>query len=63
MTVQATLWVASGTSLALAAGAALADQRRSKRRDIDKVGWVPWTGLQLLLFLLAIAAAALAVKA
>lgn len=63
MTVQATLWTASAASLALAAGAAAAERRRARRRDIDRVGWMPWTGLQLLLFGLAIIGAALAMKA
>lgn len=36
--------------------------RRSRRRDLDKVGWMPWNFIQILGFLGAIVAAALALK-
>jgi hypothetical protein len=57
------LWAAAGAFLLLAAWSALADHRRSRRRDLDRVGWVPWPLLQILAFLLAIACAALALQA
>jgi len=31
--------------VALVAG--LADRRRSRRRSLDEVGWVPWRGIQV----------------
>ncbi len=48
-------------ALLLAALAWFADRRRVRRTDLDRVGWVPWTGLfffalmgAVLLFALAI---------
>ncbi|KZY56025.1 hypothetical protein A3736_01415 [Erythrobacter sp. HI0063] len=42
-----------GGLLVLLAVIALAmDRRRSRRKDIDRVGWVPWTGLFLMLAVL-----------
>jgi hypothetical protein len=62
VTTQAWLWWASGISAAVAALSALAEHRRSRRRDLDKVGWMPWNFIQILGFLGAIVAAALALK-
>ncbi len=31
----------------IAAIALLADRRRQARKQVDKIGWVPWTGLFL----------------
>lgn len=60
MTVQPALWAVSGTLLALAAVSVLAEHRRARRRDLDRPGWVPWTGLQILAAIGAVAAAAVA---
>ena len=54
------LWPAAAFFLALAAAAALADYRRGRRRDLDRVGWVPWDLVQILALLLALSAAGLA---
>jgi cytochrome c oxidase assembly factor CtaG len=54
-------WTA-GLMLALAAFAALAEHRRTKRRDVDRPGWVPWNLIQVVAFLTAMAAAALALR-
>ncbi|MFL6846620.1 MAG: hypothetical protein ACJ8ER_17275 [Allosphingosinicella sp.] len=56
------LWPAAALFLALAILAAWADRRRAKRRDVDRPGWVPWTGIQIFAFLLALVAAALALR-
>ena len=43
---DAQLLAMGGGLLVLLAVIALAmDRRRSRRKDIDRVGWVPWTGL------------------
>ena len=55
-------WALAAAAAALAALSALADWRRSRRRDLDRPGWVPWTGLQLIAFLIAVIAAALALR-
>ncbi len=57
MTIHATLWTAAASAGALVVAAGVAERRRSRRRDIDKVGWVPWTLVQVI----ALAAAALMV--
>lgn len=40
----------------------LADRQRMRRRNPDRVGWVPWTGLFLLALLVAAVAGGLAVR-
>ncbi len=56
------LWVLAGALLLLAIYSAWAEHRRGRRRNLDRVGWMPWNLLQVLAFLGAIAAAALALK-
>ncbi|WP_343520045.1 hypothetical protein [Sphingomonas sp.] len=51
-----------GAFVAVAAGSGLADWRRTKRRDLDRVGWMPWTLIQVLAMLAAVVTAALAIK-
>ena len=54
------LWIAAGGLALLAAFAALAEHRRGRRRNLDRVGWMPWNLIQVLAFLGAMAAAAVA---
>lgn len=61
MTAQGWIWAAGG-SLAVALFAGLADWRRGRRPDLDRVGWVPWAPLQFIAFIAALAAIALAMK-
>jgi hypothetical protein len=56
------LWTIAGAAFALAVVATVADRRRSRRPVLDRVGWVPWTAIQILALFVAIAAAALAVR-
>jgi hypothetical protein len=62
LTTQAALWTVAGAALALAAAAAFLDHRRTRRRDLDRVGWAPWTFLQIAFAFAALVAAALALK-
>ena len=62
MTTQDMLWWAAGAALAVTALAALAEHRRSRRRDLDRVGIMPWNLIQVIAFLCAMLAAALALK-
>ncbi len=64
------LLFASDAELSLAVGAAvlllaaltrLAEGRRIKRARIDRVGWVPWTGLFLVFALIGVTLIALGV--
>jgi uncharacterized membrane protein len=47
MTAQQWSWGAATIALVLAIVAGLADRRRSRRRSLDEVGWVPWRGIQV----------------
>ena len=59
---QAGLWWTAGAAMALAVAAGFAEHRRGRRRDLDRIGWMPWNLIQCLAFLAAVAAAALAVR-
>ncbi len=48
--------------VALVGVSGVAEWRRGKRADLDRVGWVPWTFIQIMALLLAIVGAALALK-
>jgi hypothetical protein len=60
---QSALWITAGGFAAVAGVAFVADHRRVNRRDLDRVGWMPWNFVQILAMIAAIAAAALAVRA
>jgi len=62
MTVQQWLWGADGAAFALAVAAGIAESRRNKRRDLDRTGWVPWRGIQVVAFFAVLALAILALK-
>jgi hypothetical protein len=40
------LWIGAGAMLALALGAGLAEHRRGRRREPDRVGWINWPLVQ-----------------
>ena len=63
LTTDQILWLISGLLLLLALLAALAEHRRKNRRDLDKVGLMPWNFIQVIAFLCAVIAAVLALKA
>lgn len=63
MTTQAWMWTAAGAALALAVLAGLAERLRSRRRELDDPGWVPWRGIQVAAFFAILLFAVLALKA
>jgi hypothetical protein len=63
MMTQGGLWAGAGTSMAIAVGAGIAEWRRSRRRSLDRVGWVPWTAIQVTCLFAAMLFAILAIKA
>ena len=63
MTTQAGLWTGTGVALALAVIAGVMDWRRTRRRNLDATGWVPWRGIQVFGFFAALACAILAMHA
>lgn len=58
--MQVMLWTLAGASAGLAVIAGLADRRRNRRRELDRVGWVPWPLIVMLAVMLALAFAAFA---
>jgi hypothetical protein len=56
------LWIAAAALLALAMLATFAEHRRGRRRNLDRVGIMPWNLIQIIAFLAAIAAAGIALK-
>jgi hypothetical protein len=63
VTAQAALWTGAGAAAATALIAALADRRRSRRRDLDRPGFAPWPLIQILAMMVAAVLAALAFHA
>jgi len=60
--MQAMLWWVAGAAGAVAGLAMLADRRRARRRDVDRVGWVPWHGLVILAIFVGAVSVALALR-
>jgi uncharacterized membrane protein SpoIIM required for sporulation len=56
------LWTIAGVAAMLFAVSILAERRRTLRRNPDRVGWVPWTLVQLIAVLVVVFAAAMALK-
>ena len=56
------LWLLSAAAAGFAGYASLADHARARRRDVDRVGWVPWPLVLILFLTLAAVFAALALK-
>jgi lysylphosphatidylglycerol synthetase-like protein (DUF2156 family) len=59
---QTALWALAGGALLVALLAAIADRRRQRRRDLDRVGWMPWPLLQILAAFAAVIAVILALR-
>ena len=62
MTTQQWLLSADGAALAMAVVAGVAESRRNRRHSLDRHGWVPWRGLQVLAMFAVIVFAILAAK-
>jgi hypothetical protein len=60
MTAQAALWTASGAAAFLTILASLAEWARNRRRNLDRVGFMPWQLISVLAFFLTVGLAALA---
>lgn len=56
------LWTMAGASAALAAFASFADWKRQRRKDPDRVGFMPWTLVTVLSVVAAMMFVALALK-
>lgn len=62
MMAQDGLWMLSAGAAAVALAAGLADRRRNRRRDLDRVGWAPWPLIQVVAMIAAAVAATLALR-
>ncbi|MBD3747059.1 MAG: hypothetical protein IE932_12705 [Sphingopyxis terrae] len=60
--MQVSMLSVSVTAAILFGVAELAEWRRRNRRDVDKVGFMPWRGIALVSVAVAIVGAALALK-
>lgn len=60
MTTQHLLWTAAGSAGGVAVLATVAEWLRNRRRNLDSVGWMPWQGISVVAFFLAVGLAALA---
>lgn len=56
------LWMTAGGLIVLAGVAALAEYRRSRRRNLDRPGFMPWTLIQIAALFAAAVIGALAMK-
>lgn len=59
---QQQLWGGAVAALLLAVGSGIGEYRRTRRRDLDRVGFVPWTFLQIMAMLVALILASLALN-
>jgi hypothetical protein len=62
MTTQAGYWTGAGAAAAIALVAGIADWRRTRRRNLDAPGWMPWRGVQAASFFTAIVLAVFATQ-
>ena len=62
MSAQAAAWAGAAAALALAVLATGADWLRGRRRNLDRVGWMPWQTIAVLAFFAAVGMGALALN-
>lgn len=61
--MQAWLWSWVAVCVAIAVASGLAQARRARRRDPDRVGWVAWPAVQMAAMLAALILASIALNA
>ena len=58
--MQQELWTGVGMALLVAVIAALGERKRKRRRDMDRIGLLPWPLIQVLALLTAVILTSLA---
>jgi predicted membrane protein len=61
-TMQQQLWAGAGAAVLVALASGFGDHRRRRRRDMDRVGVMPWTLIQVLAMLAAVILASMALN-
>lgn len=56
MAAQQFLWTVAAVALAIALFSGFAEYRRQRRKNLDRVGWMPWNLIQAMAGLIAILA-------
>lgn len=60
--MQQHLWSGAAAAILLAVVSGFGEHRRRKRRDMDQVGFMPWTLIQVLAMLAALICASVALN-
>lgn len=60
--MQQQLWGSAAAAIVIAVASGFGEHRRRRRRDMDRVGVVPWTLLQVLAMLAAVILASVALN-
>ena len=61
-TMQQQLWGGAVAAVLVAVASGFGEHRRRRRRDVDRIGFMPWTLLQVLAMLAAVILASLALN-
>lgn len=58
--MQLQYWGGAAVAVIVAVASALGERRRSHRRDMDRVGLIPWTTIQMIALFAALVLASIA---
>lgn len=61
--MQLEFWCAAGAAVLVAIASGLAEHRRRRRRDLERVGVMPWMAIQMAALFAALVLASLALHA